>query len=68
MKTTEKLREMNFHSIRMIEARQRPFDGRVTELEVPDTGRSPASCDEPAVKKYRVGIHFMLVKQVTVYP
>lgn len=28
MKTCEKLRELGFHSIRMIELRQRPFDGR----------------------------------------
>lgn len=56
MKTTEKLREMNFHSIRMVEARQRPFDGRVVELEVPDTGREPASSDEaPAAKKHKIG-------------
>ena len=29
MKTCEKLRELGFHSIRMIEVRQRPFDGRL---------------------------------------
>lgn len=28
MKTCEKLRALNFHSIRMIEVRQRPYDGR----------------------------------------
>ncbi len=28
MKTCEKLRELKFHSIRMIEVRQRPYDGR----------------------------------------
>ena len=56
MKTTEKLREMNFHSIRMVEARQRPFDGRVIDFEVPDTGRIPASSDEaPAPKRGRIG-------------
>jgi hypothetical protein len=41
MKTHSKLREKNFHSIRMIEVRQRPFDGRKTEFEIPDVGRKP---------------------------
>ncbi len=33
MKACEKLRELGFHSIRMLEVRQRPYDARVVELE-----------------------------------
>lgn len=38
MRTCEMLRELGFHSIRMVEARQRHFDGRVVDLEVPNLG------------------------------
>jgi tRNA (adenine57-N1/adenine58-N1)-methyltransferase len=38
MKTCQALREDGFHSIRMMEVRRRPFDGRLTELETPDLG------------------------------
>lgn len=41
MKTCEKLRELGFHSIRMIEVRQRPFDARVVDMETVDLGLSP---------------------------
>jgi hypothetical protein len=40
MKTCEKLRELKFHSIRMMEVRQRPFDARVVELDTIDLGLS----------------------------
>eukprot|EP01038_Epipyxis_sp_PR26KG_P005018 gene5018-7005_t len=38
MKTCEKMRDVGLHSIRMVEIRQRPYDGRVTELETLDLG------------------------------
>lgn len=42
MKTCEKLRELQFHSIRMIEVRQRPFDARTVALETLDLGLGEA--------------------------
>lgn len=38
MKTCEKMRELGFHSIRMMEVRQRPFDARVFQMETLDVG------------------------------
>lgn len=47
MKTCEKMRELGFHTLRTIEARQRPFDGRVFPMETLDLGLG----DEEAEKK-----------------
>ncbi|KAJ1438768.1 S-adenosyl-L-methionine-dependent methyltransferase [Ochromonadaceae sp. CCMP2298] len=41
MKTCDKLRELKFHSIRMLEVRQRPYDARVLQMETLDLGLSP---------------------------
>lgn len=38
IKTCAKLRELSFHSIRMVEVRQRPLDGRKIEFETLDLG------------------------------
>lgn len=38
MKTCDRLRECGFHSIRMIEVRQRPYDGRRHPFETVDLG------------------------------
>jgi tRNA methyltransferase complex GCD14 subunit len=38
MKTCDKLRECGFHSIRMMEVRQRPYDGRRHPFETVDLG------------------------------
>lgn len=38
MKTCEKLRQLNFHSIRMMEVRQRPYDARVIDFDTLDLG------------------------------
>lgn len=38
MKTCDKLRERGFHSIRMMEVRQRPYDGRRHPFETVDLG------------------------------
>ena len=57
MKTHEKLRERNFHSIKMIEVRQRQYDGRAIELELPDVGRvakGPVE-QEPSSKRIKIG-------------
>jgi hypothetical protein len=43
MKTCEKLRELKYHSIRMQEVRQRPYDGRVIDIETLDLGLEPSS-------------------------
>ena len=43
VKTCEKMREEGFHSINMIEVRQRPFDGRVNNLEIADIGTDSTS-------------------------
>ena len=47
IKTCEKLRELKFHSIYMIEVRRRPFDARNHRFENADVGRS--SGDGPQV-------------------
>lgn len=47
MKTCEKMRELGFHTLRTIEARQRPFDGRVFPMETLDLGLG----DEEAERK-----------------
>ena len=52
MKTCDKLRECGFHSIRMIEVRQRPYDGRRHPFETVDLGfgegiRLPAKIPDP---------------------
>lgn len=39
IKTCAKLRELGFYSIKMIEARQRPYEGKQIELEVVDMGQ-----------------------------
>lgn len=41
IKAVERLRELGFHSIRMIEARQRPYDGRVAHLDTLCLGLEP---------------------------
>lgn len=38
MKTCDRLRECGYHSIRMLEVRQRPFDGRKHTYETVDLG------------------------------
>jgi tRNA methyltransferase complex GCD14 subunit len=52
MKTCDKLRECGFHSIRMMEVRQRPYDGRRHPFETVDLGIGegirPAEADTSA--------------------
>ena len=52
MKTCDRLRECGFHSIRMIEVRQRPYDGRRHPFETVDLGfgegiRVPPKVSDP---------------------
>lgn len=47
MKTCEKLRELKYHSIRMQEVRQRPYDGRVIDIETLDLGLTPTDDKKP---------------------
>lgn len=53
MKTCDKLRECGFHSIRMMEVRQRPYDGRRHPFETVDLGigegTRPAEADSSAL-------------------
>eukprot|EP00596_Hydrurales_sp_CCMP1899_P006836 CAMPEP_0119045494 /NCGR_PEP_ID=MMETSP1177-20130426/40407_1 /TAXON_ID=2985 /ORGANISM="Ochromonas sp, Strain CCMP1899" /LENGTH=393 /DNA_ID=CAMNT_0007017405 /DNA_START=295 /DNA_END=1476 /DNA_ORIENTATION=- len=51
MKTCDRLRECGYHSIRMLEVRQRPFDGRkhtyeTVDLGLEDHGMEPSSNGE----------------------
>jgi len=43
MKTCEILRELGFHSIKMLEIRQRQFDGRIVSMPTPDLGEGHIS-------------------------
>lgn len=47
LKTSERMRELGFHSIRMIEVRQRPFDGRYSGLHSTSPPSLP-SCPQHA--------------------
>jgi tRNA (adenine57-N1/adenine58-N1)-methyltransferase len=46
IRTFEALRREGFHSLRMIEVRQRPFDGRRVEIEQLDLGPSTVPAEE----------------------
>ena len=47
MKTCEKLRAEGFHSVRMLEVRQRPYDGRRLNMDTVHLGRGGAAPSAP---------------------